>query len=422
MDWSLDSWKTYTLDIPNKPKLTAELDDEIDNRCKFSWETVTSNTAKRVFTDVQWQSKLLKNSTITDGEKAFAATGVANTYESGTGTANSSKTITEDNTYINGDNSYTRWFRVRARGPAGVTDWVYRKHVYAKPNAAGNISASAVKQNNGYLVTVEWTSAKNASRPIDSMIVQYAAVVPAAGITVPPAASWTDAATVAYKDGTDKAKFLFADELDDDQVLFVRVTTKHDHEANDIASDTAIALVGNLALPTLSNVVTVPETHRATITATNNTTVTDSFLVIAYKQSSNPGNVMFLGVITGSSISATVQCPDWGDDDISFGVYAAVGNYDAQTGDDGITLYDIYPYDDRPLMKSEGVWDNGQVPKAPDNVAVTRTNTQGTVRVTWENTWDAAVGVELTWSDHADAWESTDQPSSFIVSNVSAAG
>ena len=57
---------------------------------------------------------------------------------------------------------------------------------------------------------------------------------------------------------------------------------------------------------------------------------------------------------------------------------------------------------------------------APSNVRTAMTNVPGTVRVTWDWTWQEADSAELSWSDHEDAWESTDAPSTFEISRMKA--
>lgn len=411
--WSDEAEYTFTFEKPFSPKVSVSLDDELDNRSRFSWEFNKPTEGKRVCVDLEWQSVLLKNSDITDGAKAFDAKRVL--YESGSSTyANSGIPIREDSSYINKSDAYTRWFRARTRGPAGRSSWVYKKHVYGRPYAAQNLECKALWRGNGYRIDVTWTSNRNSHRPIDKMVLQYLAAVPDTGMTPPAGATWTDALTVAPKDGTDGGRFVFDTELENDECLFVRVDTIHDREHT--PSEAVVAIYGNLKDPTLTNVVTVDETHRATITAENESAYTDSFLAVLYKDDNNPGEVLTLGIIENGQTSVTVQCPDWGTANKTFGVRAMCGEPEAQTREDGVSVYSIYS-----IKNSNEVWENGQVPVAPDGVTATRTSTPGTVRVTWNNTWTDATATELSWADHEDAWESTDQPASYTVSNIYAA-
>jgi len=414
MKWSDSSMVIYYTEIPNAPKVTVELDDELNNRCKFTWTTATSDTAKKIFRSTEWQTVLLKNSNITDGAEAFKATRVAGTYETGTSTANNTKTFTEDTSYINQSDSYTRWFRIRARGPKGSSSWVYKKHVYARAYAATDVEAKALWIESGFRIDMTWQSSRNNHRPVDKIMIQYLDAIPGAGMAPPAGATWTDVMSVAYKDGSDGARFVFDEGLEDDHCLFVRVVTVHDRE--ETPSEAAIAIYGKLADPELNSVTPVVETHRATINAENKSSVPGSFLAVLFKSDEFPDEEICVGIITGTS--TTVQCPDWGTHNVAFGVRACVGEYSPQTRDDGVTAYSVSTIGG---MASNPVWDNGQVPVAPDGVSVTRTNTPGTVRVKWNNTWTEADSVELAWADHEDAWESTDPPSTYSVSNAYAA-
>jgi hypothetical protein len=72
-------------------------------------------------------------------------------------------------------------------------------------------------------------------------------------------------------------------------------------------------------------------------------------------------------------------------------------------------------------MTSRYLWDNGSVPQAPDNVTAGQTETEGEVMLTWDWTWSDADSAELSWSTNPNAWESTDAPETFEISNLHAA-
>lgn len=415
-EWSAYAYETFKFQIPDAPSVSFTLDENDANRGTFSWSAANPSTGHKVFNQVRWQTRLLKNSTITDGAKAFNTTAVSGTVASNTAGATGSRVTPEDSGYINKKDSYTRWFRVRSEGPAGQSDWKYKKHVYAMPNRTTNTKAKATKQANGHMIDMTWNSSANAARPIDKMVVQYAVGVPGAGMTAPASLSPTDVMTLAYKDGTDGARFVFSEGLNEDEALFVRVNTWHDENEN--PGNWIIALTAALDDPDQLNVTPIDATHIARVAARNNATVPGAFLACIYKDSKNPGKEIIVGIIAGSDTYADCQCPNWDGLAKSFGVRAYVGKYTAQTRTDGVTIYTVKAYEGKPLMASAKIWDNGQVPKAPTGVTVTRTNTPGTVRVTWNNNWTEADATELAWADHADAWESTDPPSTFEVDNI----
>ena len=417
-DWSPDE---FVVKVPDPPKVSVSLSETYSNRSTFSWNASHSDSSHQNFRRVEWESVLLKNSTVTDGKKAFGEKRVA--HSSGTGSASGSQVFTEDTTYINGADSYVRWFRAISVGVAGHSqdakgkwDWTYKKHVYARPFKGQNLTASAVKSANGYRVTAEWTTESTVARPIDTVTVQYAVTTPDSGMGLPSGTGFEDAMVVKSKDGSDKAVFDVDDSLGADQVIFVRIATQHDTLVN--YSPAVIAIVGKLEDPTLTSAVIDSDTHRAVVTASNATSVPDAKLAVTYKTTKNPNNVLIIGVFGANDPSITVQAPDWGANSVAFGVKSIVGDAIAQTRSDGVTIYSFEPYEGKQLMESDAVWDGGTVPKAPTGVTVTPTETTGTVRVTWNCNWTEAQATEISWADHEDAWMSTEQPSNYIVSNV----
>ena len=73
------------------------------------------------------------------------------------------------------------------------------------------------------------------------------------------------------------------------------------------------------------------------------------------------------------------------------------------------------------MRSAETVWDGGTVPQAPGNVTASATEIPGTIRVIWDWTWNDANSAEISWSDHPDAWESTDEPSKYSIDHIHAA-
>ena len=48
------------------------------------------------------------------------------------------------------------------------------------------------------------------------------------------------------------------------------------------------------------------------------------------------------------------------------------------------------------------------------------TDTVGTVQVTFDWAWQDARAAELSWANHADAWQSTDEPDTYVIDNTNA--
>ena len=416
--WSDYAEKSFSIKKPKKPSVSASVSDDYPNRCSFHWSAPHSNSDHRPFEAVQWQSRLIKDCTITDGKKAFkkSTKAVSGAYRSGTGPASDTEVITEDSGRVNGATPYARWFRVRSRGPGGSSKWVYARHVYARTNKVKNVEVKVKKNDNGYRCELTWTSTSTKSRPINQLLVQYWITTPGANMNVPSGDGWTDVMTLKPKDGTDRAVFIVSDVIDVDQAIYFRINTQHDQ--NITPGDPVLGRVGSLTAPDLTSVVPVEETHRATVTAANNSSVPGAFLAVIYKDSAKPSQELIIGIIGPGGSSVIVQAPDWGTNEKSFGVRAYVGTYTAQTRADGVTIYAVNAYENKKLMSSVKVWDNGSVPPAPTGVTVSATNTPGTVRVTWDNPWTEADGTELSWANHSDAWMSTDPPQNYIVSSA----
>lgn len=407
-DWSGWSDKIYKIDEPLKPSITTSLDNVLWNKCTYSWSYSDSNPIHRPFYDIQYQSILVKDCTETDGSKLNWSTSNVD-WKAGTTGASGSIPITEDTALISGK-SYTRWVRVRSRGAGGPSEWSYGKHVFAYPNMAV-ISTPIVKPvSSGLNVYVKWTAQANAARPIDLTTVQYLTVTPLANLVCPSGQTWTDALVQADTSGADAASFTESISITDDECLYVRVNTQHDDQ---LITEGApkLAKVGALSDPDDLNVTYNSGTYQATITADNNSSVPDSFLAVRYTTEDDPKGFICGIIPHGSTTTGTIQCPAY-TGTIDFGVYAVQGTYSLKTRADGVTQYVVTEN-----MKSDIVWDGGTVPAAP-TVTAERTDSEGAVRVTWNWSWSDATGAELSWSDHADAWESTDEPSTYNVTSI----
>ena len=416
--WSDWAQVTYSLQTPNAPKASAALNETYDNISTFSFSPSKGNNANQMFRWCEWQSVLVKDCGYKDGAKAPWASGKLG-WQTGTMNAwtnSGSKTITE-NTATLASGSHTRWFRVRTRGIAGDSAWAYTKHVYAKPLDINNLTATASKTSSGYTVTSKWTTRWSESNPVDFIVAQYAIGTPTENMAAPSGASWTDAGTIKDAAGDEGLTFAVDDALNEDECLFVRAYSQHDHDSNRTPSNVAIAAYGYLKDPEDLTVQTDDTTFRATVTAENTSQVAGSFLAITYRPTTVEDSFI-VGIIPSGSTSVTVQCPDWSQETaVAFGVQAIKGSYTAKQRADGAYTYEITK-----KMESEAtLWDGGAVPLAPANVTANPTDIESTIRVAWDWSWTSANKAILSWSDHEDAWESTDEPSEYTVSNIHAA-
>ena len=413
------SMSDYTRkDFPLKAPYMSSVSAEVQTwpTVKFSWEAHNDAADAYWFTRVEYTSVLVMDSDVTNGAQIdWSNTAPGSTqYNSTSGSSSSNLSVTEDSGMLNDGHSYTRWFRVRAQGPAGSSGWSYAKHVYALPNqcTVTNYEVTPSKSVSGYNAKVWFDSPFANSRPLTNAVVQYAIDTPDADMECPAGASWTDGATVQAADGTSGAIFSIDSLIGLDQCLFVRVNANYDERTT--YGTPEVVDVGKLTAPTITNVTTDSGTHKATITATNNSSVPDSFLVVRYMDDEDPDGFDIAIIPHGSSQVVGVQCPEWTNTP-KFGVYAAApaGCYEVTTRDDGVGSYAVSP-----TMSSDMDTEGGIIPEAPATVTATPVMPSGTIRVTWKWSWADADTAELSWADHADAWESTNEPQTYNVSRM----
>lgn len=409
---TMSEWANYQFAItpPWRPSLTSELVEGEENTTKFSWTIHDDSSDHAWFTDLQWESVLVKNCNYSDGSKApWKSTALG--YRSGTSASSSSINIAEGNI---ADASYTRWFRARSRGPGGVSTaskdgWVYAKHVYSLPYQATIKSVKTPKTDDGlgYLCTVVWNSPSDPAHPIDQTVVEWIITTPAAGMTVSSGASWTTGKELRDVDGVQSAVFSVPDTVGPGECLFVRVNNIHDEGTN--YGVPKLADTGKLTQPTITNIQYA--NSLVTVETDYDPTVPGTFLVVTYKTAANPDVEQAIGVFTDPADPPDFYYPDsTGQTDVTFGLYAAVGTYSYTTDPDGVRTYSVVPQ-----MVSDTAYDRGTLPTAPTTISAKATNIPGTIRVEWDWSWDTADVAELSWADHEDAWESTDEPDTYIV-------
>lgn len=404
--WSDWTKKVYSLAIPVKPTISASLKDT-HTGCNFAWSVDPTLTKKSMYTRVRIETKL-------KGQDENWS--LVNTYTGTSGTYSK-----DEDTSVIGTGSHTRRVRIRAEGPRGTSDWKEAKYVYALPYQAQvtKASYSIDEDTQGVMVNVEWKTKINDSHPVDRTTVEYAIIVPDENLECPSGAGWNegnvskDIVDKKSEYATSKARFSIDDVIGQDQCLYVRVNTHHGFDGNTTYGDIVRAGVGKLKDPEIDSLQDTGG-DSITITATNNSEVPDSRLVIVYAKKSAPDIVTPVGTLPHAGGTAIVKIPDRDGEAVILGVYAMVGNIVETDLGDGYKSYAITS-----KMKSENtVWDGGDVPQAPTGVAAVQTEISGTIRVTWNWDWELADSAILSWSDHADAWESTDEPEEYTVSQM----
>lgn len=408
-DWS---YAEFTFNKPQVPSVSASLSGTYSNVCTFSWTAKNDTASHTHFADCEYQTILVKDCNSNDGPAQRWSRNALG-WQTGTTGATGSITITEQTEQLALD-SYTRWIRVRARGARGASDWRYAKHVYARPYQA-KIKTAKVKQTNagGYLCTVEWSADNKWAHPIDAVTVQYTIVTPAASLTCPDDASWNDASITRDTSGKDMAAFSIDSVVGTDQALFVRVNTKHD--SNVTYGAAKLVKMGYLSDPEIGNISIDQINHTVTITATNISSVVDSFLLLRYIGTNKYQTGLHIGVFPhGTNTLTAVHCPIWAEDEpIAFSVQAIVGTYKAnppwQTNN--VVTYSITSK----ARSRNQVRQGGAVPTPPTDVELSMTDVVGTVQVSFNWTWDGANAAELSWANHPDAWQSTDEPETYEI-------
>ena len=425
----------YNIYPPNKPEIEVELGTF--PKATFNWTIPESGmtqvdvktTGSPWFTRLILTSVLVKDSAIEDGSKIDWNTSAAITTKFNGTTSNVSRyqgtfytetgsfDVEEDSSTLADGHSYTRWVRIVAQGPAGDSTIAYAKHVYAMPNKCNITSQKLSSAPNGYTSQVYYNSPITAERPVDTIETQYVLTYPKAGITCPDAASWDDGAQVLALDQTGGTIFSIDDLPDDDEAVFIRVNATYDGRTT--YGDPMAVAYGKMSTPTGLSVSTDSSTYKATITATNASAsnIEDSFLVVRYMTADNPNGFDIAVIPHGQTTVTGVQCPVWTDSP-RFGVYAVApgGCYTTVSRGGGVTQYMVTP-----TMKSDMTTYGGSIPVAPATVSATPTSTKGTVRVTWAWSWTDADGAELSWADHEDAWESTNEPNTYDVTKLHSA-
>lgn len=479
--WSNWSSYTYTLARPYAPEVSYELDTNNAYSGKFSWsiKEADNTTNNYPFLRYEWESILVYKHNDTNPPTDWSDGGSADgKVEKGSGTTGSGTwSKNEDAALWNDpDASYARWFRVRSVGAAGATDWRYSHHVYAVPRPAYDVTAKAIPRagDAGYSVVAEWTAPESIPYPIENDIITYAVVKPktvakpvratyeltqdsaivegktyytrsgeegsyiytpvaepviaelatyyeaTGGIMVTTmdypseSPSWTQAGIILDTPDRDAMTFSIPEMLGDDECIFVKIDTKHDSFTTVGVPTLAENGVGPLPKPKVKQIVPNPSTYRVSIQADNNSTLEASFLAIYYRTEDNPDTYQTIGILKHANKQITVQCPNWGDKEFSIGVQCLVADYSPiERSKEGVTEYSITNI----KMQSDISWDEGRVPMPPKYVELSSPNSS-TIRVLWDWTWTEANKTELSWADHADAWESTDGPQTYEVTDL----
>ena len=391
-DWATSTaWEAA---LPKKPKV--EYQSIATNAGLFKWSVETAKDDKYIFDNVVVQKQLRRDNVNNPTTGTWTAvTGSA---------ASGSVTITEEPNEL-AAGAFIRWVRVKSQGNKGDSAWAYASHAYGASAAANLVSASAVKLSNSTSrITATWSVQQEKKRPIDVVTVQYAIAVPTAVSMSAPSSGWQDA--IELKDGAkyDKIVVNVDDAIGDDECMWVRIKTEHDGLAS--YSNAKLAQTGKLKAPLIDATPNF-STGAVSISITEKTSCTVAKTAIFYRSANDPKNDQIIGVLANGTTTGSYTVPDLvGKTKSCFGAYAFVGS------NSGLKI--------SANMTSAKAIDSDIAAVAPANVTVSDSPRDATVRIGWEWTWTDALYAEISWADHEDAWESTDEPNTYKVEDRNA--
>lgn len=293
--------------------------------------TVPKDKPHQPVTDLEWQACLVKGSD-SPNWKSPDKKGVRKK------SAASSFVITEDKykgrdiDWNEPNYSYTRYVRIRARGPGGPGPWSTPvKHVYTMSKRSFGVNANLTKNASGpgYLCTITWTVDTPKTRPTDAVFIYYAFAVPTADMGCPDNVTWEEIPSNPIKDtkGLDRYSFIISDSPPLDHVMFVRIDTQHDSKTTPgYATYVKGSYIRGLTPPTIGSVTPDIDTRRVSLSGLrNNSEVPGSFLGVYFRDGYESGDGKLVGIVTDTSIPNTVQLPEWGDKGFALGLKAIAG-------------------------------------------------------------------------------------------------
>lgn len=389
--WS--DWAGYTWTAA-KPKINSlDYENETANSGTFSWDVNNKTDDTAVLDTVK------SYTTIVRGTSAPTNWGAATT-RSATGEV----TITENTTAI-AEGNFVRWFKIEATGNAGITVKT-ASHAYGAPSAAQLRSAVAVTKGSYTQITASWNDFPSSRFPIDKVVLQYTIASPTDVDMSAPSSGWSDAIELSKTNSSDKIVVNVDDAIDADECLWVRIML--DHDGNASYSNALLAQTGKLTAPTI-NATPDTTTGDVAISITEGTSVTVANTAIFFRPEDNPSNDKIVAIFPHGTTSGTINVPEIiGASTTCFGAYAFVGTYDSES-----LIVES-------KMISDTVTDSDIVAVPPANVTIIEGPREGTVRVGWEWSWSEALSAEISWSEYPEAWESTNEPSSYTVENKQA--
>lgn len=416
--------KEYKMLVPNNPTVTAELTSP--NVTKFKAVVAVDETSWRNLQYIHWETILVKDCNTTDHTK-ISWKGA----ESGNYTKNGTHEYSiQEQGWSQESYSYTRWYRAYAHGVAGSTGWYAEKHVYATPLQTTNVTARyELNTGTGATVVVDWDSPNSTARPIDTVTVEYLAAKPECTVreidgkmvmtlSCPNTESgWTALKDVSGVGGHRAMSFNMPSELEEDQCLFIRVNNKHDENTTYGVKTLVSGAMAKLKEPSISE-ITPGQNNVYTVKVNRGTEINEAFIGVYLRTEDDPDLNALIGIIPANQNQIDVVVPSDIVTGIDFGVKAYVANYtpvDAPIPPNP-TYYTVTNIANVGRMESVTNWKGGSVPLPPVEISLLKTS-NSSVQIGWEWSWKAANKAEISWADHEDAWESTNEPQTYTVNS-----
>lgn len=282
------------------------------------------------------------------------------------------------------------WTRAWSEGPGGASDPVYVQHAFSTPYVPALDGASVTWGGGITQMSVWGRCGSNVQFPVDKITAQYCITVPAEGGALPAEASWSDGMSEVPVDDSISRVFSVSGEVDDDKAVFVRLKAEHD-DAESFSGNIRTSGPFHLKAPTLGAVTN--DTEKVTVNVTDNSSVPDSKIAVFFASGSDWKQI---GEIPHGQNAGTFYVPE----------LASVTRY-------AIRVYAMTPWSGIDWNRYAELSKNNAL--APKMVTADLTDISGTVRVAFDWTWTEATKATLSWSDHEDAWTSTDAPKTYEI-------
>lgn len=226
-----------------------------------------------------------------------------------------------------------------------------------------------------------------------------------------PSSGWTGVGTLAVPNAEGYTEYDFNADVSvgTDECVWMQIKTSYDKKTAN--SNAYLAYTGELAKPTFisGSPVSTDDGTILNVSANHNTEIQDSFILVSIAIKNEPNTWYNIGILPKNRDSDSFKCPDIGNNDYIIKIQEFVGSY-TETDGDGYKLYNV-----NGIMKSAEVKSDSEgMPLPPREVKAVQVSASS-VKLSWDWKWKEANEVVISWSDHEDAWESTDGPEEYEI-------